>query len=213
MLPDWTHPSSVRALWGTVMWWTWSSCLGDDVMWWVPQWLHTARGGEGLYRMEYGDMMEWILGTFGGPNYHHLTLGCTSSQYHVEFSGYASRQEEWEAFLCCCFSCVTYDTLQTVLFTRRRRRRSGLYYFHLTCQYLCKRRRVSHRILLLYTALSERSQENIITRNWVLSFIRSMVVDGSTPGSYRRMVAFSEETNFLNCSKSNKEGTTTRTSS
>lgn len=25
--------------------------------------------------------MEWILGAFGGPNYHHLTLGCTSSQY------------------------------------------------------------------------------------------------------------------------------------
>lgn len=104
---------------------------------WVTMWwgVHTARGeGEGLHGMEYGDMMEWILGTFGGPNYHHLTLGCTSSQYHVKFSGYASWQEEWEAFLCC-FCCVTYDTLQTVLFTRRRRRRrrrSGLYYFHLT---------------------------------------------------------------------------------
>ena len=30
---------------------------------------------------------DWILGAFGGPNYHHLTLDCTSSAISSSFNG------------------------------------------------------------------------------------------------------------------------------
>lgn len=92
--------------------------------------------------------MEWILGAFGGPNYHHLTLGCTSSQYRCSrcrTQSLVSRHrwvrmqvKRWHSTTSLGRSSlnpVMWHTIrQTVLFTTRRS--SDLYNFHLTWQYI-----------------------------------------------------------------------------
>lgn len=70
---------------------------------------YTARGEEshGMNIIMERDT-EWILGTFGGPNYHHLTLGCTSSSRNIISLNGTLVKLSWVCVVQGCIAIVLY---------------------------------------------------------------------------------------------------------